>query len=109
LRMHILRGLRRDETVQRLPQLRRRLCPAPDPPRTGMAAGRVHDQADTVGPARASEVQPRGRGRALRTDTRRVAGGELNCLHTIIARSPCDEAIHAVVAEGFWIASLRSQ
>ena len=28
---------------------------------------------------------------------------------SVIARSPCDEAIQTVTAEGFWIASLRSQ
>ena len=31
------------------------------------------------------------------------------CLHIVIARSPCDEAIHNTSAERFWIASLRSQ
>ncbi|WP_208753057.1 hypothetical protein, partial [Bradyrhizobium genosp. SA-3] len=28
---------------------------------------------------------------------------------SVIARSPCDEAIQNLAAEGFWIASLRSQ
>jgi hypothetical protein len=30
-------------------------------------------------------------------------------LSSVIARSPCDEAIQNLSAEGFWIASLRSQ
>src|SRR4051794_32210571 len=32
-----------------------------------------------------------------------------SCLPTVIARSPCDEAIQTVSVERYWIASLRSQ
>ena len=34
-------------------------------------------------------------------------GGDAAC--SVIARSSCDEAIQTAIAEGFWIASLRSQ
>ncbi|WP_271578733.1 hypothetical protein [Bradyrhizobium sp. CCBAU 11361] len=32
-----------------------------------------------------------------------------NCINTVIARSPCDEAIQTASTEKVWIASLRSQ
>src|SRR6476620_7298614 len=54
--MHVLHGLRRKQAAQRLPELRRRLCAAADPPLEGMAAGRMRCQACAVGQARASEV-----------------------------------------------------
>ena len=34
---------------------------------------------------------------------------EAPAAYSVIARSPGDEAIQTVAAEGFWIASLRSQ
>src|SRR3954451_2084045 len=37
------------------------------------------------------------------------AAAARHCLNTVITRSPCDEAIHAVSAATGWIASLRSQ
>src|SRR5262245_12394160 len=67
--MHVLCGLRRDQTVQRLPELRRRLRPAPDPARTRMAAGRMRGKQPAVGQARASEIQRRGCRGACGTDT----------------------------------------
>src|SRR3954464_9068627 len=99
--MHLLRGLRGDETLQRLPELRRRLCAAPDQANAGMATGRVHDEAGTVGQAGASEVQPGGRRGALRADTRGAAGEAVDS-HHVIARSPCDEAIQTAAAERLW-------
>src|SRR5581483_52368 len=59
LRMHVLRGLRGKQAIQRLPELRRRFRAAADPPVEGVAAWRVRDQARAVGQAGASEVQPR--------------------------------------------------
>ena len=43
----------------------------------------------------------------LRFQTRMGEGDAAPC--SVIARSPCDEAIQTVTAEEFWIASLRSQ
>src|ERR1700694_3299713 len=91
--MHVLCGLRRDEALQRLPELRRRFCTTPDPPDAGMAAGCVHDQAGTVGQAGASEGKPGGCRGAFREDQGRGAGETIGSLHAVIARSPCDEAI----------------
>ena len=75
LRMHVLRGLRGEQAAQCLPELRRRLCAAADPARDGAAAGRVRHQAAAVGQARASEIQPRGRRRALRRGSGYSAAG----------------------------------
>ena len=68
---------------QCLPELRRRLCAAPDPARAGMAAGRVRDQAGAVRQAGAFEVQPRGCRRALRADQGYAAGEAVSALHVI--------------------------
>jgi hypothetical protein len=43
--MHVLRRLRRQRAVQRLPELRRRVRAATDPPGDRMAAGTVRRQA----------------------------------------------------------------
>src|SRR3954465_11693878 len=106
--MHVLRRLRGDEALQRLPELRRRFCAATDQANAAMATGRVHEQPGAVGQAGASEVQPGGRRGALRAGQGCTAGEAVNSLH-VIARSPCDEAIQTASAERFWIASLRSQ
>ena len=66
LRMHVLRGLRRQQAAQCLPELRRRLCAAADPARDRAAAGRVRHQAVAVGQAGAFEIQRRGCRRAFR-------------------------------------------
>src|SRR5450631_4174956 len=58
--MHILRGLRREQAAQCLPELRRRLCAAADPADTTVAAERVRHHAASLGQARASEFQSRG-------------------------------------------------
>ena len=58
LRMHVLRGLRRDQAVQRLPELRRRLCAAADPPGRGMASRPLRRQASRLGQARSPVAQP---------------------------------------------------
>jgi hypothetical protein len=52
LRMHVLRGLRREQAAQRMPELRRRFCRAADPACKGMAP-LVRREASTVGQARA--------------------------------------------------------
>src|SRR3954454_18648000 len=106
--MHVLCGLRGDETLQRLAELRRRFCATPDQANAAMATGRVHDQPGAVGQAGASEVQPGGRRGALRSGQGCTAREAVNSLH-VIARTPCDEAIQTAAAERPWIASLRSQ
>src|SRR5438445_182577 len=75
--MHVLCGVRRDEAVERLPELRRRFCATPDPADAAMAAGRLRDGTPAVGQACAPEVQPGGRRRALRGDQGRGAGEAL--------------------------------
>src|SRR5882724_10653756 len=57
--MHVLRGLRREQTAQCVPELRRRFRAASDPTRDGVAAGTVGCEAAAVGQARASVLQPR--------------------------------------------------
>src|SRR5258706_15772305 len=57
LRVHILRGLRREQTRQRLPKLRRWFCPAADPARQGVGGGVICCEAATVGQARAYFLQ----------------------------------------------------
>src|ERR1700750_1445421 len=58
--MHLLRRLRRNQTVQRLPELRRRLCAAPDPTHARMARRRVRRQAGAIGRAGTFEIFGRG-------------------------------------------------
>src|SRR5467141_357367 len=65
LRMHVLRGLRREQTAQCVPELRRRFCRAADPPGEGMAAGIVGREAPAIGQAGASVLQSRRYWRAL--------------------------------------------
>src|ERR1700761_9110025 len=84
--MYLLRGLRRDQAVQRLPELRGRLRAAADPTREGVAAGRVRCEAGAIRQAGASELQPRGRRGALRASEGREAGGAV-AINFVIARS----------------------
>src|SRR4051812_2084970 len=83
--MHLLCGLRGDETLERLPELRRRFCAAPDKANAAMATGRVHEQPGAVGQAGASEVQPGGRRGALREGQGCRAGEAVSCLLAVIA------------------------
>src|ERR1700751_4925659 len=66
--MHLLRRLRGDKALQRLPELRRRIFAAADPPSTRMASGSLRGQAGAVGQAGASEISARRHRRALRAD-----------------------------------------
>ena len=77
LRMHLLRRLRRNKTLQRLPQLRRRLCAATDQPIEAMAAGRLRRESTAIGKARVPEIRARRDRRTCGADQRRSAGGQV--------------------------------
>src|SRR6516164_10760305 len=76
--MHLLRRLRRDQACQCLPELRRRLRAAPDPPCARMAGWRMRRQASAVGQARAFEIHARRHSRACGTAQGYPAGGALS-------------------------------
>src|SRR5882672_3206961 len=57
--MHLLRGLRRDQAAQCLPELRRRIRSPADPACQRMAAGTIGCEAAAVRQARTSVLQPR--------------------------------------------------
>ncbi len=80
LRVHILRGLRREQARQCLPELRRWLCPATNPAGQGMAPWTIGCEAAPVGPActchTVSTISPRIR-RGSGTFRQRIA--ELPC------------------------------
>src|SRR5262249_25877387 len=86
LRMHLLCRLRGDKTRQRLPELRRRLCATPDPPRSGMARRCVHGKTSAIGQARASEVQSRRHRRALGAPEKRGAAESIEPPPTLRAK-----------------------
>src|SRR6185437_8943889 len=54
--MHLLRGLRGDQAIQCLPELRRRLCASADQAFEGVATGRERGQASALGQAREAEI-----------------------------------------------------
>src|SRR5262245_12946889 len=60
LRVHVLRGLRRERAAQRLPELRRRLRAAADPAGDRMAGRTLRREAAAVGETPLVVVQPRG-------------------------------------------------
>src|ERR1700761_3962082 len=103
--MHLLRGLRRVKTAECLPELRRRLCAAPDPAGKGMAGRRVRDQARAVGQARAPEIFTRGYRGALCTGEGYSAGGAVG--PSSVIASAAKQSTYPLAA--LWIASLRSQ
>src|ERR1700676_816008 len=85
LRMHLLRGLRRDQAAQRLPELRRRFRAAADPACQGMAARRLRHQAGALGQTRASEIQFRGHRGAFGAAAGYSAGAAVKALSAVIA------------------------
>src|ERR1700753_2510422 len=78
--MHLLRGLRRDQTWECLPELRRGFCAAPDPADYTMAARRVRHQASAVGQARAPQIQRGGYRGAFGENQKYFAGAAIEIL-----------------------------
>src|SRR5664280_534408 len=76
--MHVLRGLRREQAAQCMPELRRRLCAAADPPGTAVAAECLRHHAAPFIQTRTSEFQPRGHRRAFGADQGYSAAGPLS-------------------------------
>src|SRR5665213_719588 len=72
--MHILRGLRREQAPQCMPELRRRLRPAADPACNGMAARTIGRKAPAIGQARASVFWSRRYRCAFGADSEYSAG-----------------------------------
>ena len=93
LRVHVLRGLRRDQAAQCLPELRRRFRAAADPARERMAARAIGREATSFGQACSSQLQPRRHRRAFGENSEYSTWGSLSCLYSVIARSESDEAI----------------
>src|SRR6266704_5303731 len=59
--MHVLCGLRREQTVQCVPELRRRIHRPPDPACDRATARRMRGKTYAIRQACASEIQPRRR------------------------------------------------
>src|SRR5262245_62077352 len=85
LRMHVLRRLRGEGAVQRLPELRRRLCAKTDPAGDRMAPGSFGGQTSAFEPARAALLQPRGDRRALRPDQGYSARAAVKGCYSVMA------------------------
>jgi hypothetical protein len=81
VRVHVLRGLRRGQAAQCLPELRRRIRAAPDPARAGMAARIISCEAAAIGPAGPPVLWPRRCRRAFGADQGYSAAGALSFRH----------------------------
>jgi hypothetical protein len=78
LRMHVLCGLRREQALQCLPELRRRFCAAPDPAGDPTAARRFGATTSAIGQTRASQIQSGRCCRAVGEAARYSAGAAVN-------------------------------
>src|SRR6266446_8868289 len=88
LRVHVLRGLRREQTPQCVPELRWWFCPAANPAGQGVAAWTIGGEAVAVGQAGASVLQSRRYRRAFGAYSGYSARGSVSCLSVIPGR--CD-------------------